>query len=684
MSTVEKTAPDTPPAGGTPPGEAGPPTVKWPVFASSLIGVLAVALWAMIRRGDAESQIAGWVTWVGGTFGWFYITLATAVLVFVIYLGVSRFGQLRLGPAHSRPEFSTFAWASMLFAAGIGTDVMFFSVVEPVSQYINPPTGQGETVEAARQATVWTLFHYGITGWGMYALMGMALGFFAYRLNLPLAVRSALYPLFGKRIDGVLGHAVDTAAVLGTIFGVATSLGIGVVFLNFGLNQLFGVAIGTGAQIGLVVLAIVMASISATTGVDKGIRFLSQLNVLLALGLAAWVLVTGKTEMLLEATVMNVGDFVSRFPGMTMETFAFSNANEWMNLWTLFFWAWWVAWASFVGLFLARISRGRTIRQFVAGTMVIPFAYIVMWVSIFGNAALDRVRGGDASFAEAAQNYDGRGFFMLVQQYPAAGLVITVATFVGLLFYVTSADSGALVMGNLCSNLKHAQQDCAAWQRIVWASVTGLLTVAMLIVGGIYALQYATVIMGLPFAIVIVLVMIGLYKALKTELLRADSVVAHHRPAVFGDGSQDRESWRSRIARVTNFVDADDAEKHLDEVVQPALDTVAGELDSRGVRSVCATGVAEPTEDENTGGRFAELRADEGEDNPFVYRVQVNLVPVPTYGGRMIGDRDRYARLEVHLADGEQGYDVMGYTRDQLIHDCLDAYEQHLEFLRMQ
>ncbi len=418
------------------------PSIKWPVFGASLIGVVAVALWAIIAPDAAYDTIYSWTVWVGSTFGWFYITLGTAILVFVLFLGISRFGTMRLGPEHSRPEFSTFAWASMLFAAGIGTDVMFFSVVEPVTQYVAPPVGRGETVEAAREATVWTLFHYGITGWGMYALMGMALGFFAYRLNLPLAVRSALYPIFGKRIDGVLGHAVDTAAVLGTIFGVATSLGIGVVFLNFGLNELFGVPIGLAAQIALAALAVTVAAISATTGVDKGIRFLSQLNVILALALASWVLVTGKTEMLLEGVVMNVGDFVASFPGLTMDTMAFDQANEWMNLWTLFFWAWWVAWASFVGLFLARISRGRTIRQFVAGTMIIPFAYIVMWVSIFGNAALDRVRGGDADFAEAAQNYDGRGFFMLVEQYPAAGVVIAVATFVGLLFYITSADSG--------------------------------------------------------------------------------------------------------------------------------------------------------------------------------------------------------------------------------------------------
>lgn len=674
--TTEPGAPDT--AAAT----RSKPPVKWPVFGASLFGVVAVALWAIATPDAAYDTIYDWTVWVGSAFGWFYIALGTAVLVFVLFLGISRYGTMRLGPEHSRPEFSTFAWASMLFAAGIGTDVMFFSVVEPVTQYVAPPVGEGGTVQAAREATVWTLFHYGITGWGMYALMGMALGFFAYRLNLPLAVRSALYPVFGRRIDGVLGHAVDTAAVLGTVFGVATSLGIGVVFLNIGLNELFGVPVGLGAQIGLAVLAITMAAISATTGVDKGIRFLSQLNVLLALGLAGWVLVTGKTEMLLEGVVMNVGDFVASFPSLTLDTMAFDQANEWMNLWTLFFWAWWVAWASFVGLFLARISRGRTIRQFVAGTMVIPFAYIVMWVSIFGNAALDRVRGGDEAFAEAAQNYDGRGFFMLVEDYPLAGVVIAVGTFVGLLFYVTSADSGALVMGNLCSRLRHVQEDCAAWLRIVWAAVTGLLTIAVLAVGGIYALQYATVIMGLPFAIVMILVMWGLYKALHRELQRVEGGI-HHRPAAAGEG--DRESWRARIARVTNFVDVEDAERHLDEVVAPALAEVAAELSVRGVDASAVSGVAPPSEDDTHGGRFVELRAGDPNhpDHPFRYRVQVTLSPVPAYGGRMVGGRDEYAKLDVHLDTGAQDYDVMGYRASQVIHDCLDQYEQHLEFLRM-
>jgi choline/glycine/proline betaine transport protein len=668
----------------------GPP-VRKPVFYASVIGVLVMATWAIIAPDDAERVIGEAVARVVDWFGWFYVVLTTAVLIFVVYLALSRYGSIKLGPDHSKPQFSTFAWASMLFAAGIGTDVMFYAVAEPVSQYMAPPTGDPETIAAARDATVWTLFHYGISGWGLYALMGMALGYFTYRMNLPLAVRSALYPIFGRRVDGGLGHVVDTAAVLGTIFGVATSLGIGVVFLNQGLNVLFGAPVGLGLQISLIVLAVVMAAISATTGVDKGIRFLSQLNVLLALGLAAWVLLTGRTSFILNAVVTNVGDYAQSFPRKTMETFAFEGAVEWMSLWTLFFWAWWIAWASFVGLFLARISRGRTIRQFVAGTMIIPFTYILMWISIFGNAALDRIRDGDQAFADEALASPEAGFYSLLQEYPLAGAVIALSVFVGLLFYVTSADSGALVMGNLSSSLRSVQDDAAPWLRIVWASATGLLTIAVLAVGGIYALQYATVIFGLPFAFVIVLVMVGLLKALRVEGRRAGAVsravpmilTGRHEP---GHEGHPDATWKSRLARAVNFVDVEAATEYLHTTVEPALTEVAGELENRGVPTQvtrsAAAGEDDQDDDEDGGLAWVELRT-LGGDDPFVYRVQVHESPVPTYGGRMIGDRDRYARLEVHTVGGGQDYDVMGFSHIQVIHDCLDHYEAHLEFLRL-
>jgi choline/glycine/proline betaine transport protein len=655
------------------------------VFYGSSACILAIALWAIISPEGASGVLGVVVGWISEWFGWFYILIATMFLAFVIFLALSRYGKIKLGPEHSTPDFSTFSWAAMLFAAGIGTDVMFFAVAEPVTQYLAPPTGQGETLQAARDATVWTLFHYGITGWGMYALMGIALAYFAYRMNLPLSIRSALYPLFGNRIYGALGHSVDLAAVLGTIFGIATSLGIGVVFLNFGLNSLFGIPEGLPAQIGLVVIAVAVATISAVTGVDKGIRRLSELNVWLTLGLAGFILITGQTIFLLNAFVLNVGDYVSNFAGLTLQTFAFDRPTAWLNGWTLFFWAWWIAWASFVGLFLARISRGRTIRQFVAGTLIIPFLYIMMWVSIFGNSAIDLVRSGNEQFGQAAMNQPEQGFYTLLQQYPAFPIIASVATFCGLLFYITSADSGALVMGNLTSYRRSPRDDASNPVRIFWAVATGLLTLAVLIVGGITALQNATIVMGLPFGFVMVLLMFGLYKALRVEAIREDSQ-RYSLPAQLSGRHNDPDgvdravalTWRQRLRRSMSFPDRERTAEFLSEVAFPALTEVGEELHSHGVEAEVREG-----DEEDSDLPYVELVADLGEETPFLYRIAPRETLMPVFGDRSLREGDVYYRLNVYLREGGQGYDVMGYTHSQLIDDVLDKYEQHVEFMRL-
>jgi len=684
QSRAEATAPDP----ADPSAEQARPRLNLPVFVPAAVITLGLTLWCVLAPTSAEATLASLVGKVSTGFGWFYIALTTAVLVFVVYLAFSRFGSVRLGPDHSRPEFSTGAWAAMLFAAGIGTDLIFYSVYEPAVQYLDPPSIEGGTVQAAREGTVWTLFHYGLSGWGMYTLMGMALGYFAYRMNLPLAVRSALYPLIGKRVDGPIGHATDVAAVLGTIFGVATSLGIGVVSLNVGLQVVFGVPQGLATQSALIVLAVVIAAVSATTGVEKGIKVISQVNVLLAIALALFVLVTGRTAYLLNALVLNVGDYVRLFPEMTNQTFAFEDNGSWMGLWTLFFWAWWVAWSAFVGLFLARISRGRTIRQFVLGALIIPFTYIVMWVSIFGNAALDQIRNGaDASFQTVIeQGTDpSQGLWSLLQDYPAFPVVATLAILVGLLFYVTSADSGALVMANLSSRLPSAAHDGAPWLRIFWAAATGALTLAILSAGSIFALQYATIIVGLPFAVVLVPVMWGLYRALsvEAEVSRSRSGLL---PGVLSSRSGGAEAtggraphvpWQARVRRVMTFPDRAKAVDYLEAVATPALEEVATELRDQRV-GVEVLGCAD--EDDQPG---VELVTDVGADLPFVYRVQHREQPIPAYGGWAPRGDERYSRLEVHLRDGGQGYDVLGYTRTQLIDDVLDQYERHLEFLRI-
>ena len=658
-------------------------TLNKPVFFTAAGITLLVTVWSVAFPGNALSTLEGVVGWVSTWFGWYYIALTTAVLLFVLFLGFSRYGRVRLGPEHSRPEFSTGAWAAMLFAAGIGTDLIFYAVYEPTIQYLDPPAIQGGTVEAAREATVWTLFHYGLSGWGMYALMGMALAFFAYRVGLPLAVRSALYPLIGKRVNGPIGTAADTAAILGTIFGVATSLGIGVVSLNVGLEIVFGISVGLPAQIGLVVLAIAIATLSAVTGVEKGIKLISQFNVLLAILLALYILVTGKTAYLMNALVLNVGDYARLFPDMTNQTFAYQDTGTWMSYWTLFFWAWWIAWSAFVGLFLARISRGRTIRQFVAGTMIIPFSYIVMWICIFGNAALDEIRSGNQEFIDAAQSDTGpdRALWALLENYPGFTVIAGLFILIGLLFYVTSADSGALVMANLSSTLRTPGDDAGAPLRIFWATATGALTLAILTVDNIFALQYATIIVGLPFAFVMIGVMWGLWKALSLEGHMADSRAGSLPAALSGRshpaGDSDRSGipWQARLKRAMSFPDEKEAGEFLASVVTPSLEQVADELRSAGVEVT-----VESTLDEHDQPAI-RLRAGLG-DQPFEYAVQHSTAPTPSYGGMVPRGNARYSRLEVHLRDGGQGYDVMGYSRTQLIDDVLDQYERHLEFLR--
>jgi len=510
--------------------------------------------------------------------------------------------------------------------------------------------------------------------------MGMALGYFAYRMGLPLAVRSALYPLIGKRVDGPIGTAADTAAILGTIFGVATSLGIGVVSLNVGLEVVFGIAVGLPVQIGLIVLAIGIATLSAVSGVERGIKLISQFNVVLAIALALYVLVTGRTGFLLNSLVLNVGDYVRMLPGLTNQTFAYEDTGDWMSLWTLFFWAWWIAWAAFVGMFLARISRGRTIRQFVAGTMIIPFSYIVMWITIFGNAAISEIRSGNTDLRDVVNNASGpdTALWTLLQEYPGFTVVAALFILIGLLFYVTSADSGALVMANLSSTLKSANHDAGPSLRIFWAVATGALTLAILAAGNIYALQYATIIVGLPFAVVMVGVMWGLWKALSAEAHLEDSR-RNLSGALSGRTTpvdRDRRSWQARLQRAMDFPDRKRVDEYLARSATPALQEVAKELAARGVDAV-----VEPVRDESDEPAV-ELRAGVG-DEPFVYRLQRVGAALPSYGGRVPRGEDRYYRLEVHLRDGGQGYDAMGYTQAQLIDDVLDQYEQHLEFLRL-
>ncbi|GAB3946145.1 choline BCCT transporter BetT [Corynebacterium tapiri] len=659
------------------------PATNWPVFIASSILILFVAAYAGLVPEHAATTLGHVTSWIATNLGWFYILTATAAVVFVIFIAFSKFGSIRLGPDHSRPKFSTFSWVSMLFAAGIGVDLMFFAVAEPVTMFVAPPTGDPESVQAAKDAVVYAMFHYGITGWALYALMGMAFGYFAYRLNMPLAIRSALYPLFGRRIHGIIGDTVDVAAMLGTVFGVVASLGIGIVQLSYGIHLIFGVEQGTGLQAALVVFAVAVATLSAVSGVDKGIRLLSELNVYLAIGLMVYIVIVGKTAHLFNAIVVNIGDYVSTFASWTMESYAYvedpAAANDWLQTWTLFFWAWWIAWATFVGLFLARISRGRTLRQFVFGTLTFPFLFTLMWMSFFGNTALDLVRSGDyPEFTENAVNFPEQGFYDMLNLFPGSTFLIILTTLIGLLLYITSADSGALVMSNFTSVITDSRQDGSRWLRIFWSVTVGVLTLALLQLDGISTVQSATVVMGLPFAFVIYMVMFSLIKSLRLESVHADATRSALQSALTSrvtDGSAG--DWKQRLDRANSVPSREEMRSYTTEIAAPALEEVTHELLGRGYNAHLLT-----SDLEETNLPHLDLTIKLAGERDFRYQ----LFPVACELPEFIEEEGpkEYFRLEVFGHTGSLGYNVYGYTHDQLINNVLDLYERHLAFLHLQ
>lgn len=651
------------------------------VFYGSGIGIIVFALATIIFTETAAAWINAVLGWISTSFGWFYFLAVVAYLVFVIAIALSRYGNIRLGQEHSRPQFPLLTWAAMLFAAGIGIDLLFFCIAEPVTQYLAPPVGEGGTEQAARHAMELTYLHWGLSGWGVYTLVGMSLAFFSYRYGLPLTVRSALYSVFGNRIYGPLGHTVDIAAILGTVFGVATSLGIGIIQLSFGLNYMFDIPVGQLVQVSLAAMIVVFSAISAVTGVEKGIRRLSEFNMLLALLLVLFVLAFGETVFLLNALVTNVGDYIGNFVDLSMNTYAFDPPTDWLNAWTMFFWAWWIAWGPFVGLFLARISRGRTVAEFVAGTLLLPMAFMMVWMSTMGNSAIDLIMGGATEFGQTAMDNPGSSIYLFMENLPWTGLTTLVVTILAIVFFVTSGDSGSLVLSNLSSQIEDPNQDAPAWMRVLWAAVIGVLTIALLMADGLAALQSAVVIMGLPFAFVLFLIMYGLFKALRAEGFKRDSYRGTLSAHLSGRISRSRDeeasrNWMHRLTRMMSYPDHDEVRQFLADVAKPAMTEVKDVLVENGYEAELTEGV--------DGDEHLELSVDLKEEQDFTYQLWPHECSMPAYTVRPQSGEAHYYRVEVHLFEGGQGYDLMGYTKEQVIQDILDQFERHLHFLHIQ
>nr|WP_237251640.1 choline BCCT transporter BetT [Thioalkalivibrio nitratireducens] len=640
-----------------------------PVFIVSAVLTLVFVLLAAVfteTAGILFDAVQGWIT---DSAGWFYVLAVAGFIVFVIALALSGFGRIKLGPDHSEPDYSYGSWFAMLFSAGMGIGLMFFGVAEPVMHYVTPPVGDPETVEAARQSMRITFFHWGVHAWAIYAVVALALAYFAFRHGLPLTIRSSLYPLIGERIYGPIGHVVDIFAVLGTIFGVATSLGFGVIQINSGLEYLFGVPSTVTIQVILIAAITAIATVSVALGLDAGIRRISLLNMILAGGLLAFVLIAGPTVLLLQTLVQNTGNYVSNLFHMTFNLYAYE-PTSWIGGWTLFYWGWWIAWAPFVGMFIARVSRGRTIREFVVGVLLVPLGFTLMWMTFFGNTALHMIMvQGITELADAVAADTSVALFQFFEHLPLSGLMALIATTLVVTFFVTSSDSGSLVVDILTSG---GRDDSRTWQRIFWAIVEGIVAAALLIAGGLAALQTATIASALPFTIVMILMCWGLLSALRIEGVKRISL---REARVMPSGPHAARNWRNRLHAMIHQPKRKEVLRYISESVKPALTEVAHELRKQNL-------AAEVGEGED-GRVWVEVR--HGDEIDFFYSVRPRAYEPPTFVMRDTRDKRletlKYYRAEVHLKEGGQDYDVMGWAREDVINDVLEQYERHMHFL---
>ncbi len=477
------------------------------------IGAILVFLFFGVVFPDGTGEVFNNVqNFIVTKFGWFYILSVAVFLLFVVYLFFSRFKEIKLGPDHSEPDYSYTSWFTMLFSAGMGIGLVFFSVAEPMFHYLSPPTMEGESLEAAREAMRLTFFHWGFHPWAIYIIVGMSLAYFSFRKGLPMSIRSAFYPILGDRIFGWMGNTIDILAIFGTMFGVATSLGLGVMQVNAGLEYLFGVEISTGVQISLIAGITMVATISVVLGLDKGIRNLSNFNMTVAIGLIIFVFIAGPTIYLLNATVENTGYYLQNMVQSTFWLGVFEeDTSDWFGAWTLFYWGWWIAWSPFVGMFIARISRGRTIQEFIGGVLLVPTVFTFIWLTVFGNTGLNIEIFGDGGISNLETE---QMLFAMLDHLPLATISSIAATLVIITFFVTSSDSGSLVIDMLASGGK---PNPPVGQRVFWAVSEGVVAAVLLLAGGLTALQTASITTGLPFTVVLLFMCYSLHKGLSAE-----------------------------------------------------------------------------------------------------------------------------------------------------------------------
>lgn len=538
------------------------PAIFWP----ALLIIVAAALLAITFPDGTGAVLSAAQTGVVAVFGPYYLLVVAGFVIFAFWMGLSRFGDIKLGRDDGEPEFRLLSWFAMLFAAGMGIGLVFWGAAEPLTFFVNPKPGvEGDARELANAAMTQTYLHWGFHAWGIYAVVGLSLAYAIHRKGRPVSIRWALEPILGDRVRGRAGDVIDIIAIVGTVFGVATSLGLGVQQIAAGLVQLGAFGETTDLLlVGLILVITFIAVISVVSGVDKGIKWLSNINLGMAGVFLVAVLLLGPTLFLFREFVQAFGNYLQSVVGLSFDSSAFAGqeGRDWQASWTIFYWGWWMSWAPFVGLFIARISRGRTVREFVLGVLLVPSMVSFIWFAVMGGSAINRAfedsNGGlfDPAVGIVSENV----LFNLLAGLPLGGVLSVIAIALVAIFFITSSDSGSLVVDMLASG---GETDPPKWSRVLWASLEGALAIALLLAGGLSALQTGSILTALPISIVIIGMCISLYKALNAE----------HQLLVRVERRQRQQELQREIGESVTENLSENFDRHFGEQVDDRIET---------------------------------------------------------------------------------------------------------------
>lgn len=621
--------------------------------------VLLVILVGVVFPDAAASNLHDTRKFVLETFGWFYLLVVGVLVSAVLFMAFSRLGDLKLGAEDREPDYPYLSWLAMLIIAGLGIGLLYYGATEPLLFYSAPSSGEPRSVEAARQAMALVFFHWGFHAWAIYATVGLSLAYFSFRHDLPLSVRSGLYPLIGRHINGPVGHAVDILSVLGTLFGIATALGLGVLQINAGLNRLWAVPETSGIVVALAVVLTIVAVLIMATRMNDVIRRLSQINLGLVVALLLFVLAFGSTQFLLHAFVQNFGGYLDGFVERTFGAHAYEQHDR-LEDWTLYYWAGWIAWSPFVGVFIAQISRGRTVREFVLGVLLVPTIFTCFWLTVLGNSAISfDMSESDGTLSEGARANYGSALFLLLEQMPGSRIMTTLTIMLVVLTFIITAHSGAMVVDTMVAG---STAEAPAWRRIGWCALQGFVVVALLPTGGFDVLYGVSGISALVFSLVLFFLIVGLIVGMRAQLREREEAAFSRAP------SPEPATWQKRLAKLLHQHRREDVDAFIEQIVWPALKDVSSEIGRRGLTARV----------ERTGSGGIRLYVRTSERDVFVYEVSPENEPAmvfsPSEATSPDDRRQRVWKAYASQGEGSSSYDILGLDYEAVIFDVLERF----------